>query len=172
MSFAGFLLSSGRHGSRLSAGIPGWSSMVRTTSPRLPLSPRIHCERAFLRRAAPWSSARPATRTFAASFEVLLPCFDTIIATRSSENPRSVPPESIADQVVAMAAEAVRIAPGRRSSALARELTDSDGLICVTGSLFLAAEARTIITWARPPTVIHPRRKVKNQTGSGGRLAR
>ena len=36
--------------------------------------------------------------------------------------------------------------------ALARELTDSDGLICVTGSLFLAAEARAIVLeLARPP---------------------
>ena len=37
--------------------------------------------------------------------------------------------------------------------ALARELTDPDGLICVTGSLFLAAEARAIVLdLARPPS--------------------
>jgi dihydrofolate synthase / folylpolyglutamate synthase len=86
--------------------------------------------------------------------EVLLPCFDTIIATRYVENPRSVPPESIAEQIVGMADRPVRIAPEPvEALALARELTGSDGLICVTGSLFLAAEARTILLeLARPPS--------------------
>jgi dihydrofolate synthase / folylpolyglutamate synthase len=86
--------------------------------------------------------------------DVLLPCFDTIIATRYVENPRSVPPESIAQHVVAITGRTVQIAPGPAEAlALARELTDSDGLICVTGSLFLAAEARTIaLNLARPPS--------------------
>ena len=86
--------------------------------------------------------------------EVLLPCFDTIIATRYVENPRSVPPESIANQIVAKAGRPVRIAPEPAEAlVLARELTGSDGLICVTGSLFLAAEARTILLeLARPPS--------------------
>jgi dihydrofolate synthase/folylpolyglutamate synthase len=85
---------------------------------------------------------------------MLLPCFDTIIATRYLENPRSVPPESIAEKVVAMADRTVRIAAEPvEALSLARELTGPDGLICVTGSLFLAAEARTIVLdLARPPT--------------------
>ena len=85
---------------------------------------------------------------------MLLPCFDTIIATRYVENPRSVPPESIADHVLAMTGRPVRIAPEPAEAlALARELTDPDGLICVTGSLFLAAEARAIVLeLARPPS--------------------
>ena len=34
-----------------------------------------------------------------------------------------------------------------------RDLTEPDGLICVTGSLFLAAEARAIVLdLARPPS--------------------
>ena len=78
--------------------------------------------------------------------QALLPCFDTVIVTRYVENPRSVPPETIADQVVAMTGRPVRIAPEpSQALTLARELTDLDGLICVTGSLFLAAEARMII---------------------------
>jgi dihydrofolate synthase/folylpolyglutamate synthase len=78
--------------------------------------------------------------------KALVPCFDTIIATRYIENPRSVPPESIADHILALTGKPIRIAPEpARAIALARELTDPDGLICVTGSLFLAAEARAIV---------------------------
>ena len=84
----------------------------------------------------------------------LLPSFDTIIATRYVENPRSVPPESIAERIVAIAGRPAIIAPEPAAAlALARELTDPDGLICVTGSLFLAAEARAIVLdLARPPS--------------------
>ena len=65
-----------------------------------------------------------------------------------------MPPESIADQILAMTGRPVRIAAEpAQALALARELTDSDGLICVTGSLFLAAEARAIVLeLARPPS--------------------
>jgi dihydrofolate synthase/folylpolyglutamate synthase len=78
--------------------------------------------------------------------QALLPCFDTIIVTRYVENPRSVAPESIADQIAAMSGRPVRITPGPvEALALARELTESSALICVTGSLFLAAEARAIL---------------------------
>ncbi len=86
--------------------------------------------------------------------KALLPCFDTIIATRYVENPRSVPPELIADQVLAMSGRVAHLAAEPAGAlALARELTDSDGLICVSGSLFLAAEARAIVLdLARPPS--------------------
>jgi dihydrofolate synthase/folylpolyglutamate synthase len=78
--------------------------------------------------------------------KVLLPCFDTIIATRYIENPRSVPPESIAEHILELTGMPIRVAPEpAQAIALARELTDPDGLICVTGSLFLAAEARAIV---------------------------
>ncbi len=85
--------------------------------------------------------------------KALLPCFDTIIATRYVENPRSVAPESIADHVLALSGKRAHIAAEPAGAlALARELTDSDGLICVTGSLFLAAEARAnVLDLARPP---------------------
>jgi dihydrofolate synthase/folylpolyglutamate synthase len=86
--------------------------------------------------------------------KALLPCFDKIIATRYVENPRSVPPELIADQVLAMSGRVAHLAAEPAGAlALARELTDSDGLICVSGSLFLAAEARAIVLdLARPPS--------------------
>ncbi len=84
----------------------------------------------------------------------LLPCFDTLIATRYVENPRSVPPEVIAEEMLALSGRRAHIAAEPAGAlAVARELTDADGLICVTGSLFLAAEARAIaLDLARPPS--------------------
>jgi dihydrofolate synthase/folylpolyglutamate synthase len=84
----------------------------------------------------------------------LLPCFDTLIATRYVENPRSVPPEAIAEEMLALSGRRAHIAAEPAGAlAVARELTDADGLICVTGSLFLAAEARTIaLDLTRPPS--------------------
>ena len=84
----------------------------------------------------------------------LLPCFDTLIATRYVENPRSVPPEAIAEEMLAKTGRRAHIAADPAGAlAVARELTDADGLICVTGSLFLAAETRAIaLDLARPPS--------------------
>jgi dihydrofolate synthase/folylpolyglutamate synthase len=75
-----------------------------------------------------------------------LPLFDVVIATRYIENPRSVPPDQIA-AVVAQASGATLWTAAEPSEALAiaRETTAAAGLICVTGSLFLAAEARAIV---------------------------
>ena len=76
----------------------------------------------------------------------MLPGVDTVVATRYVENPRAVPPEEVA--------EAVRELTGREpfvtsdpaeALSVARRETGPDGLICVTGSLFLAAECRAVI---------------------------
>ncbi len=76
----------------------------------------------------------------------LLPAFDDVIATRFVENPRSVPPESIADCILELTGSPAHVAAEPAEAIeLARRLTTPDGLICVTGSLFLAAEARAII---------------------------
>jgi dihydrofolate synthase/folylpolyglutamate synthase len=76
----------------------------------------------------------------------LLAGFDTVIATRFIENPRSVPPENIADCIAELTGHPVRTAAEPADALeLARRLTAPDGLICVTGSLFLAAEARAIL---------------------------
>ncbi len=92
-------------------------------------------------------------KDLAGQLKALLPCFDTFIATRYVENPRSVPPEVIADQILALTGRTAHLAPEPAGAlALARELTDPEGLICVTGSLFLAAEARAIVlNLVRPP---------------------
>jgi dihydrofolate synthase/folylpolyglutamate synthase len=77
---------------------------------------------------------------------VLLPWFDQVIATRYVENPRSVPPATIAAAVQALARQTVTTTTEPvHALELARRRTGPDGLICVTGSLFLAAEARAVL---------------------------
>ena len=76
----------------------------------------------------------------------LLPLAETIVATRYVENPRSVPPEEIAEAILALDGRSVQLASDPAEAlALARRLTPAHGLICVTGSLFLAAETRALV---------------------------
>jgi dihydrofolate synthase/folylpolyglutamate synthase len=78
--------------------------------------------------------------------DALLPCFDTIIATRYTENPRSVLPETIADRIFEISGRSVSVAVDpAQAIELAKSVTAPGDLICVTGSLFLAAESRAII---------------------------
>jgi dihydrofolate synthase/folylpolyglutamate synthase len=75
----------------------------------------------------------------------LIPLFGTLIATRYVQNPRSVPPEDIAAAIAAIdGREALITQEPAEALDLARRLTSPAGLLCVTGSLFLAAEARAI----------------------------
>ena len=76
--------------------VPG-DRRCATTSPR-PIALADTLRTCFPPRGARWSSAPRATRTSAGQLQALLPCFDEIIATRYVENPRSVSPETIADQ--------------------------------------------------------------------------
>jgi dihydrofolate synthase / folylpolyglutamate synthase len=73
----------------------------------------------------------------------LLPLFDRVIATRYLENPRSVPPDEVASLVVGKRVETA--ASPREAIDLARRWTPDDGIIVVTGSLFLAAESRACL---------------------------
>ncbi len=76
----------------------------------------------------------------------LLPLFDTLIATRYVENPRSVLPEDIALAIAAIDGRTARIAQDPAAALdLARRVTGPLALVCVTGSLFLAAETRAIM---------------------------
>jgi dihydrofolate synthase/folylpolyglutamate synthase len=78
--------------------------------------------------------------------QALLPHFDVVIATRYVENPRSVPPDQIVTAASQLSETFLWTAPEPGEAlAIARELTSTDGLICVTGSLFLAAETRAIV---------------------------
>lgn len=73
----------------------------------------------------------------------LLPGFDRLIATCYVENPRAVPPDEIAQAMTRLSNRQVQ----RTTSPVealdeARKITPREGLICVAGSLFLAAETR------------------------------
>ena len=78
--------------------------------------------------------------------QALLPLASTVVATRYVENPRSVPPPEVAEAVRLLGGPAPELAEDPAEAlALARRLTPPEGLICVTGSLFLAAEARALV---------------------------
>ena len=78
--------------------------------------------------------------------QALLPDVDAIVATRYVENPRSVPPEEIAAAVLEIDGRSALVAADPAEALeLARRLTPQPGLICVTGSLFLAAETRALV---------------------------
>lgn len=82
----------------------------------------------------------------------LLPEFDRVIVTRYVENPRALPPGEIVATMEALAGRTrPLIAPTPAAAlALAHELTPPEGLICMTGSLFLAAEARALVLGIEP----------------------
>jgi dihydrofolate synthase/folylpolyglutamate synthase len=76
----------------------------------------------------------------------LLPVSDRVIATRYLENPRAVAPGEIVEVARGLGFGDVEVAPSPREALRrAYESTPRDGLICVTGSLFLAAESRRVV---------------------------
>jgi dihydrofolate synthase / folylpolyglutamate synthase len=83
--------------------------------------------------------------------EVLLPAFDRVILTRYTDNPRSVPPETLADVAESLTGSRPPIAatPAEAWDA-ARRAAAAEDLICVTGSFFLAAEIRGIMSSPQP----------------------
>jgi dihydrofolate synthase/folylpolyglutamate synthase len=88
----------------------------------------------------------------------LIPLFGPSIATRYVGNPRSVPPEDVAEAMERLTDRPSWIAADpAQALALARELTPREGLICVTGSMFLAAEARAVLLGLEAvPTAVSP----------------
>jgi dihydrofolate synthase/folylpolyglutamate synthase len=81
----------------------------------------------------------------------LIPLFDTLIATRYIENPRAVPPEEIAAAIHELDGRVAQVAADPALAlAAARRSTAPEGLVCITGSLFLAAEARSLILGHEP----------------------
>jgi dihydrofolate synthase/folylpolyglutamate synthase len=76
----------------------------------------------------------------------LLPAFESLVTTRYVENPRAVSPEEIARAITDVdGRSAVVTTNPAEALETARRLTPRDGLICVTGSMFLAAEMRALI---------------------------
>jgi dihydrofolate synthase / folylpolyglutamate synthase len=89
-----------------------------------------------------------ADKDVGAMLSILLPQFDSVVLTRFVGNPRGLAIQTLQEMVLATG-----YAPGRVSIAETPEsavesalnLADQTGLICVTGSLFLAAEVRGIL---------------------------
>ncbi len=89
--------------------------------------------------------------------QALLPLAEIIVATRYVENPRSVPPEEVAEASDVLDGRAAHIATDPAEAlAIARRLTPPHGLICVTGSLFLAAETRALVLHLDDPSATRP----------------
>jgi dihydrofolate synthase/folylpolyglutamate synthase len=81
----------------------------------------------------------------------LLPGTDRVIATRYVENPRSVPPAEVAGAVLELSGQTAWVtANPAEALELAHRETPRNGLICITGSLFLAAETRALILGGPP----------------------
>lgn len=81
----------------------------------------------------------------------MLPGSTRVIATRYVENPRAVAPEEVAEAARELGAVDVSITEDPASAlAAAYRATPQDGLVCVTGSLFLAAEARAVLLGLNP----------------------
>ncbi|WP_165226305.1 bifunctional folylpolyglutamate synthase/dihydrofolate synthase [Aquisphaera insulae] len=82
----------------------------------------------------------------------LLPLFQDVIATRYRDNPRSVPLEDVAAAVLDLSGRpAATVADPAEAIELARRQAGGGGLVCVTGSLFLAAEARAALLGLEEP---------------------
>jgi dihydrofolate synthase/folylpolyglutamate synthase len=85
-------------------------------------------------------------KDFRGQMEALLPSFARVICTRYLNNPRALPPDAVADVVISLGHPRPLVVDDSASAlALARSITPVDGLVCVTGSLFLAAEMRAVI---------------------------
>jgi dihydrofolate synthase/folylpolyglutamate synthase len=109
-------------------------------------------------KAAEWKNRRRVL-VFAASADkdaasmqrIIVPHFNDVVLTRFLGNPRAVPPEQLlatAESLGATSTGQTRFhlaATPAEALEEARELAGYNGLICVTGSLFLAAEARTLL---------------------------
>lgn len=82
--------------------------------------------------------------------EVLLPCFDKVVLTAYQENPRAVPVERLEEIVNQQLERSERLSRAQvfreelpcKAWQKAKELSDENALICVTGSFFIAAELR------------------------------
>lgn len=76
----------------------------------------------------------------------LLPLFSRVIAAPYLENPRALSVAEVVRAVEALSGRTPITAPGPAEAlAIARQITPDDGLICCTGSLFLAAEVRASV---------------------------
>ena len=114
---------------------------------------------ATLRESVPAAGTRrvvlavSADKDVAGVVRVLAGYFDHFHLTRYGDNPRAVPPETLAALVAEVApGRGVTVHPAAAAAwRAARDLAGSDDLLCVTGSLFLAGELSPLVTRQLPP---------------------
>lgn len=87
---------------------------------------------------------------------IILPHFDEVVFTRFLGNPRAVPPgvlQEIAESLdTSERGIKLHQAPDPQTAIReARQLAGEHGIVCITGSLFLAAEARSLLLKERRP---------------------
>lgn len=88
-------------------------------------------------------------KDIAGMMKLLIRAFDEIILTRYQLNPRGASIEALAELAETGGYERAYSCPDPNSALdLAQSMVQADDLICVTGSVFLAAEARRAITGA------------------------
>jgi dihydrofolate synthase/folylpolyglutamate synthase len=93
--------------------------------------------------------AGSSDKDLAGMFRELAPLFAHVFLTRYADNPRSVPPEVLADLLPRDANRAVTTcASAAEAWHGARAAAGPDDLICVTGSVFLAGELRPVLLGA------------------------
>jgi dihydrofolate synthase/folylpolyglutamate synthase len=85
-------------------------------------------------------------KDLAGMFRVLAPHFSRAFLTRYSDNPRSVPPEQLAEVIPADAGLPVTLcATPAEAYHAARSQAGPDDLVCITGSVYLAGELRPLL---------------------------
>lgn len=86
-------------------------------------------------------------KDFAAIAESLVPVFERVIVTEYQTNPRVVPAEELAEVFrTASPNVAIEVVTNPLEAwSRAKEVTPTTGLICITGSFFLAAELRPAV---------------------------
>ncbi len=79
--------------------------------------------------------------------ELLLPRFDRVILTRYTSNPRGFPLEELAALAAEIGGPLCETAPDPAAAwRRAQQITRPEQLVCVTGSFFLAAEIRRLLS--------------------------
>ncbi|MFN5626512.1 MAG: glutamate ligase domain-containing protein, partial [Planctomyces sp.] len=95
-------------------------------------------------------------KDYRSMLQEILPHFDQVVLTKFRINPRSVAPELLARLAAEMAAAGLHVPPLQLTESAdaavqaAKRLADQDGVVVVTGSIFLAAETRGFLTDAPP----------------------
>ena len=77
--------------------------------------------------------------------EILFPLADRVIATRP-QNPRAASPEEIQEAAARTGAEIEKVEDVQRAVERAREISDAETIVVITGSIYLVGEVMSQIT--------------------------